>query len=219
MKKMVVLLALLISVSISAKVVATVNGYPIYDKEVKAFLKLATNGKATYSKLSQKDKKALINRVAVDKLVLKTALKEVTPEEKNQIIAGFWLRKKSAKQKVSNKEIKTAYNKNKKFFKDKKGKIIPFAKVKGMIKTSLLQKKAVSKMMKRAKIVMGSKALGSSKSKKGTSGQTGTYTIQSGNTLSGIAAKFNTTTKKLRAMNNMDKDYVIKVGQKINVPN
>jgi len=221
MKKIVVLLALLMSVSISAKVIATVNGYPIYDNEVNAFLKLATNGKAKYKNLSKKDKRALIERVAVDKLVLKTALKEVKTEEKNQIIAGFWLRKKAAKQKVSNKEIKAAYKENKKFFKDKAGKIIPFAKVKDMIKTSLLQKKAVSKMMKKAKISMGSKGLkkGNSNDTKASSGKSSTYTIKSGNTLSGIAAKFNTTTKELRALNGMDKNYVIKVGKKIKVPN
>jgi len=219
MKKILVLLALLMSMSISAKVIATVNGYPIYDKEVNAFLKLATNGKAKYKNLSKKDKRALIDRVAVDKLVLKTALKEITMEEKNQIIAGFWLRKRSAKQKVSDKEVKSAYTENKKFFKDKEGKVIPFAKVKDMIKTSLLQKKAVSKMMKKAKIVMGSKSLKKTSNKKSSSSKTSTYTIKSGNTLSGIAAKFNTTTKELRALNGMDKSYVIKVGKKIKVPN
>ncbi|HIP58938.1 MAG TPA: hypothetical protein EYH01_00750, partial [Campylobacterales bacterium] len=136
MKKIVMLLAFLMTASVSAKVIATVDGYPIHEKEANAFLKVATKGKVTYKRLKKKDKRDLVERLAVDKLVLQTALREISKSERNQIIAGYWLRQKSAKMKVTDKEVKDAYKENKKFFKDKKNKTIPFEKVKEMIKTS-----------------------------------------------------------------------------------
>jgi len=219
------LFALLVSTSVYAKVIATVNGYPIYEKEANTFLKVATKGKATYKVLTPKDKKALVERLAVDKLVLKTALKEVSKVEQDRVIAGFWLQKKVAKLKISTKEIKKAYKENKKFFKDKKGKVLPYSKVKDIIKTSLLQKKVVAKLMKKAKVVMGTKGLksrkkSSKKSSKSTkkSSSKNIYVVESGNTLSGIANKYGITTKELRNMNDMSDSEVIKIGQKLKVP-
>ena len=216
------LFALLVSTSIYAKVIATVNGYPIYEKEANTFLKVATKGKATYKVLTKKDKKALVDRLAVDKLVLKTALKEISQVEQDRVIAGYWLQKKVAKVKIGNKEIKKAYKENKKFFKDKKGKTLPYAKVKDIIKTSLLQKKVVAKLMKKAKVVMGTKGLksrkSSSKKKSTKKSSKNIYVVESGNTLSGIANKYGITTKELRKMNDMSDSEVIKIGQKLKVP-
>jgi selenophosphate synthase len=94
MKKLMVIFALLSTVGLSAKTIATVNGYSIDEKEANAFLKVATKGKVTYRRLRKKDKISLVERLAVDKLVLKTALKEIKKKEQENIIAGFWLRKK-----------------------------------------------------------------------------------------------------------------------------
>ncbi len=227
MKRFVVLCALLLVTGVSAKTIGTVNGYPIDEKEANAFLKVATKGKVTYKKLRKKDKVALVERLAVDKLVLKTAMKEISKKEQESIIAGFWLRKKASKYKVSDKEVKKAYNENKKYFKDKKGKIIPFSKVKEMIKNSIAQKKAVAEMMKKAKIVMDGKVISRPKAKKAdkkttsskkVSGKYSLYTVKSGNTLSGIANKYKISTKELRKMNGMDAKAIIKIGQKLKVP-
>ena len=160
------------------------------------------------------------------KKIITTALKEVTKTEKDRVIAGYWLQRKAAKQKISDKEVKKAYNKNKKFFKDKKGKTLPYSKVKKIIKTSLKQKKAVSRMMKKAKIVMGSKGKKSSSKKTSTkktsskkaSTPKNQYIVESGNTLSGIANKYGITTKELRKLNDMANSAVIKIGQKLKVP-
>jgi len=220
MKKIVVLLALLVTASASAKVIATVDGYPIYEKEANEFLKIATKGKITYKRLKKKDKRDLVERLAVDKLVMQTALREIGKKERDQIIAGYWLRQKAAKMKVTDKEVKDAYEENKKFFKDKKNKTIPFEKVKEMIRTSILQKKAVAKMMKKATIKMGSKGIISDKKRKEMNAKKYTiYTVKSGNTLSGIAQKYNTTVKALRNANNMSEKDNIKIGQKLKVPN
>ncbi len=221
MKRFLVLCVLVMVTGVSAKTIGAVNGYPIDEKEANAFLKIATKGKVTYKRLRKKDKKALIERLAVDKLVLKTAMKEISKKEQESIIAGFWLRKKASKYKISNKEVKQAYSENKKFFKDKKGKIIPFSKVKEMIRNSIAQKKAVAKMMKKAKITMGGKVISGPKTKsssKKVSGKYSLYTVKSGNTLSGIASKYKISTKELRKMNGMDAKAIIKIGQKLKVP-
>lgn len=221
MKRFLVLCALLMATAVSAKTIGTVNGYPIDEKEANAFLKIATKGKVTYNRLRKKDKKALVERLAVDKLVLRTAMKEISKKEQESIIAGFWLRKKASKYKISDKEVRKAYAENKKFFKDKKGKIIPFSKVKEMIRNSIAQKKAVAKMMKKAKITMGGKVISRPKTKsssKKVSGKYSLYTVKSGNTLSGIASKYKISTKELRKMNGMDAKSIIKIGQKLKVP-
>ena len=221
--------ALLVTMGVSAKTIATVNGYAIDEKEANAFLKIATKGKVTFSKLRKKDKISLVERLAVDKLVLKTALKEVSKKERDNIVAGFWLRQKASKFKVSDKDVKDAYKENKKYFKDKKGKIIPFKEVKEMIRNSIAQKKAVKKMMDKAKIVMGGKVISSPKKKVGkktvkststakNSGKYSRYTVKSGNTLSGIAQKYKISIKELRKMNSMGEKAMIKIGQKLKVP-
>ena len=237
MKKIMIALMLLSTIGISAKTIATVNGYAIDEKEANAFLKVATKGKVTYKRLKRKDKKSLVERLAVDKLVLKTAMKEISKKEQENIIAGYWLRQKASKYKVSNKEVKKAYKKNKRYFKDKKGKIIPYSKVKAMIKNSIAQKKAVAKMLDKATIIMDGKVISSpkkkskksaTKSKKkdtakktrkssAVSGRYSNYVVKSGNTLSGIATKYGITTKALLKMNGMTKS-VLKVGQKLKVP-
>jgi hypothetical protein len=166
----------------SAQTIATVNGYPITLKEANSFVKKATRGKATYSKLRPADKKRVIKALATDKLVMETATrslnrkekyavwvnlyvrkhykdilarakKELSVKEKKAANADLWVRKKSSRIKVSEAEIKQAYRKNKKFFKNRKtGKVAPYSKVKQLIKMQLQQQKFVKGLMKKAKI-------------------------------------------------------------------
>lgn len=226
MKKVILAVIFLLAGVASAKTIGTVNGYAIDEREANAFLKIATKGKVTYKRLRKKDKKSLVQRLAVDKMVLKTAMKEISKKEQESIIAGYWLRKKASKYKISNTEAKKAYKKNKKFFKDKRGKILPFSKVKEVIKSSIAQKKAVEKMMSKARVVMDGKVISAPKSKsskkkntsKALSGKHSQYVVKSGNTLSGIANKYGISTSALRKLNGMDKKSVLKIGQKLKVP-
>lgn len=229
MKKLVLAAALLVSGSAIAKEIGKVNGYSISQKDADRFVKQVTRGKLTYSQLSPKDKKDVVMRLATDKLILKNAYKSIPKAQQQQIITNVWLRSKAEKEKISSAEIKKAYDKNKDFFKDKKGKVIPFSKAKVMIKESLLEKKVVAKIMKKAKITMGGKVISapksgkSSSSKKSSKGSKNSssskvHTVVSGDTLSGIAKKNGTTTAKIRALNKMDNNSVIKIGQKIKLP-
>ena len=156
MKKLVTtaLLTGLLSVgTLNAKVIATVNGYPITEKEANQLLKVLTKGKVKYSQLSPKDKQQIVKRLAVDKLVIKTAYKSLSKRERDFVIANAWMAKKIRGIRVSDAEAKKAYNKNKALFK-RNGKIVPFNKVKNLIKIQLKQKKVVDRLMKHAKIKM-----------------------------------------------------------------
>jgi len=156
MKKLLTALAVVLTLSttaITAKVIGTVNGYSITEKEANKLLKVLTKGKVKYSQLQRKDKKEIVKRLAVDKLVVKTAYKSLSRKERDFVIANAYMAKKTRGVKVSTSEAKKAYNNNKQLFK-KKGKIVPFSKVKNIIKMQLRQKKVVDRMMKRAKVVV-----------------------------------------------------------------
>ncbi len=192
MKKRFALSVLLIGMGISvaaAKVIATVNGYPVTLKEANAFVKKATRGRANYSMLKKSDRQKVIKAIATDKLILekakqkvpvkiqkqlildfyvrkhmqeliKKAEKSLSNREKQMAIADAWVRKESASIPVSDAEIEAVYKKNKRFFKNRKtGKIVPLEKVKPIIAMQLKQKKFVKNLMKDAKIEMGSKGL------------------------------------------------------------
>ena len=156
MKKLFTAFAVILALTttaVTARVIGTVNGYSITEKEANALLKVLTNGKVKYSQLKPKDKREIVKRLAVDKLVVKTAYRSLSKKERDFIIANAWMAKKIRGVKVSNAEVKRAYNKNKQLFK-KNGKILPFKKVKDLIKIQLKQKKVVDRLMKKAKIVV-----------------------------------------------------------------
>jgi len=156
MKKLFTALAVIMALTtatVTAKVIGTVNGYAITEKEANQLLKVLTKGKVKYSMLKPKDKREIVKRLAVDKLVVKTAYKSLSKKERDFIIANAWMAKKIRGVKVSNAEALKAYNANKQLFK-RKGKIVPFSRVKNLIKMQLKQKKVVDRMMKRAKIIV-----------------------------------------------------------------
>ena len=183
MTKKIFLGLVLMSAMSYAKVIATVNGYPITSSEANAYIKMVSGGKVTsYTKLSTKDRKRLINALATDKFVVKEANREVkkdqkkvlyvdyyvkkhfkelikkantelSKKEKEAAVADAWVRKRASRYKVTEAEMKKVYRKNKKLFVDKRtGKTVPYSKIKPIIKMQLQQKKFVDSLMKHAKI-------------------------------------------------------------------
>jgi hypothetical protein len=179
--------------ALSAKTIATVNGYPITQKEADAFVKKVTKGKATYSMLKKEDRKRVIQELATNKLLTRTAAKELTKKEKRAIWtdvyirkhykelmkkaekeltvpekymadAELWIRKKSRDINVTEEEAKKTYEKRKKFFKNPKtGEIAPYEKVRPLIYMELKKMKFVKQVMKDAKIDYNPKPKKSSK--------------------------------------------------------
>ncbi|ADV46617.1 hypothetical protein [Nitratifractor salsuginis] len=168
--------------ALSAQVIATVNGYEITKKEADAFVKRVTHGRATFNMLKKKDQKRVIKELATQKLLTRTAAKELSKKEKLAIWtdlyirkhykelqqkakkelsvpekymadAELWVRKNAAKIPVTDEELKAEYKKRKKLFKDPKtGKILPFEKVKPLIAFEVKKMKFVKEFMKKAKI-------------------------------------------------------------------
>jgi len=144
----------LITTGASAKVIGKVNGYKVTEAEANKLLKVLTGGKVKYSQLNAKDKREIVKRLAIDKVVIKAAYRGLSKKERDFVIANAWMAKKIRNIKVSDKEARKIYNQNKRLFKDKKGRILPFKKVKNNIKLQLKQKKVIDRLMKKAKITV-----------------------------------------------------------------
>jgi len=148
------LVGVLTSVSVYAETAGTVNGMEITVDEANKALKILSKGKMTWDKLPKEDKMKLIQMMAPTKLVAKAAIKGLTPKEKEAALAGFWMQKKMAEVKLSDKEVKDAYDKLKKSAKKAKSKqkIPPFDAIKNQIKMQLAQENVVGELIKNAKI-------------------------------------------------------------------
>ncbi|MEA1879068.1 MAG: hypothetical protein U9N11_00265 [Campylobacterota bacterium] len=144
----------MMTIQVSAKTAATVNGLKITVAEANKALKVLTKGKKTWKTLPKEGKQQLIEMMAPSKLVAYVAKKELTQKEKQTALAGFWMQKKMSKVKISDKAAKKAYNKMLKASKNMKGKqkVPPFSKAKGSLKMQLAQEKVISNVMKKAKI-------------------------------------------------------------------
>lgn len=137
-----------------AATAATVNGMKITVSDANKALKVLTKGKMTWAKLPKDGKAQLIQMLAPAKLILAKARRELSKKEREAALTGFWMQKKMAKIKVSDREAKSAYAKMKKAAKKVKSKkkLPPFSKAKNSLKMQIAQEKVVSKLMKKAKI-------------------------------------------------------------------
>ncbi len=174
--------------TLSAKVIATVNGYEITQKEADRFVKRITKGRANFSMLKRKDQKRVIKELAHQKLITRTAAKELSKKEKLAIWtdlyirkhykelqqkarrslsvrekyladAELWIRKKSANIPVSEEEIKAEYQKRKRLFKDPtSGKILPLKRVRPLIAMEIKKRKFIKEFLKKATIDYAPKA-------------------------------------------------------------
>jgi hypothetical protein len=157
MKKIIATLGfalMLTTGNVSAETAGTVNGMEITVVEVNEVLNALSQGKMTWEKLPEDGKKELIERMAPSKLVVAAAKKGLTDKEKEAALAGFWMQKKMAEVKLSDKEVEDAYNKLKKEAEKAKSKqkIPALNVIKDQIKMQLAQESVVSELMKNAKI-------------------------------------------------------------------
>jgi predicted flavoprotein YhiN len=135
--------------------VATVNGIPIIKKDADKFLAQASKGQAIdIDLLPKKQRESLLNGMAASVLIEQKAKKAVPEEIKNKLAAQYWAKQEMMKIQVSDKEAKDFYKKNKKAFKGKDGKQLPFDKVEKFVKMQVMQQKFNDSLMKNAKVII-----------------------------------------------------------------
>ena len=136
-------------------VVATVNGIPIIKKDADKFLAQASKGQVIdIDLLPKKQRESLLNGMAASVLIEQKAKKAVPEEIKNKLAAQYWAKQEMVKIQVSDKEAKDFYEKNKKAFKGKDGKQLPFDKVEKFVKMQVMQQKFNDSLMKSAKVII-----------------------------------------------------------------
>lgn len=123
MKKTVLALALVGSLSLNAATLATVNGVEVTDQDLAPLL---GNNKAELDKLPDNIKKTLIDKVIERKLIIEQTKKEKISESKeysqaledmkDNLLVSIWMKKQFDAIKISDSEAKKFYDKNKEQF-------------------------------------------------------------------------------------------------------
>lgn len=159
-----VLTLLLANSIVNAKTLAVVNGEDLTEADVKPMLKMFHDAKS-YSDLNENEKKMILDQTLEKKLIIQKAKKEkiqdnpkfksVMEDFQNRLLVEFWMKQKLDTIKVSDKEIKEFFEKNRANY-PKEGKLEAF---KNQITEDIKMKKfqvlideKLSNMKKEAKI-------------------------------------------------------------------
>ena len=113
-----------------------------------------SKGKASWAKVSQNDKMKLLNMIAPSKLIEASAKKDLKAKDTEIAFSNFWMQKKTMKTDISDKELRSAYDKIKKSAKKAKSKekIPEFEVLKNTLKMQIAKEKVIADLMKSAKI-------------------------------------------------------------------
>ncbi len=139
----------------SKAVIATVNGHKIIKKEADSYLKQRTQGKVTnFDHLPPEQRSRLIQELALPIIVLDAAEKELSEEEKQAVYTRTWMQKEARKINVTDEEALKVYNQLKQQAQENNAtqNIPPFESVKDKLKTQIIERTLVEKLMKDAKI-------------------------------------------------------------------
>ena len=113
-----------------------------------------SKGKATWAKVSENDRMKLLNMIAPSKLLEAAAKKDIKPKDTDTAFSNFWMQSKVMKTEISDKELKSAYDKIKKSAKKAKSKkeVPEFEQLKNTLKMQIAKEKVIAGLMKSAKI-------------------------------------------------------------------
>ena len=144
----------LTTLTLSAQTAGTVNGMEISVDEANKALNVISRGQATWDKISKEQKEQVLKMIAPSKLAAVKAKKELTQAEKDIALSNLWMQKKISEIKLSDKEVKEAYEKLKAASKkaNPNKSFPPFEAAEKSIKMKLAQEKVVGNLMKDAKI-------------------------------------------------------------------
>ena len=139
----------------SKAVVATVNGHKVLKKEADAHLKKRTQGKmSNFDHLPKKQRLRLIQEMSLSILVLDSAQKELSDEEKKAVYARLWMQKEVLKIKITDEQVKKVYDQLKQRSEENNAtaKIPAFESIKDKMKLQMKDKQMVGNLMKDVEI-------------------------------------------------------------------
>ncbi|MFK5975282.1 MAG: hypothetical protein QM493_02130 [Sulfurovum sp.] len=136
-------------------VVATINGEKIRKKEADNYLKKRTKGKVkNFDALARKQKRSLIKELAYPILISQKAQKDLSNEEKEAVYSRTWMQKQAQGIKISDDDAMVIYKQIEIQAEDKNetDRLLPFESVKNKIKSQMLEKRILGKLMKDVEI-------------------------------------------------------------------
>lgn len=139
----------------SKTVIATVNGHKIIKKEADAYLKKRTQGKITNSdSIPPNQRQKLIQELSLPILALDAAQKELSAKEKQAVYSRVWMQKEASKITITDEQALAVYDKLKKQSEEHNSTaaIPPFDKIKNRLKSQMIEKSIIGKLMKNAEI-------------------------------------------------------------------
>jgi hypothetical protein len=136
-------------------VIATVNGHKIIKKEADDYLAQRTQGKITNSDgIPPQQRQKLIQELSLPILAFDAAEKELPAKEKQMIYNRAWMQKEASKITITDEQALAVYNQLKKQSEDNNSTaaIPPFDSIKDRLKSQMLEKKLIGKLMENVEI-------------------------------------------------------------------
>ncbi len=140
---------------IDANMIAgSINDIYVSIEDADNALNSISKGKAAWAKVSDNDKMKLLNMIAPSKLIEAAAKKDLKSKDTEVAFSNFWMQSKVMKTEVSDKELRSAYDKIKKSAKKAKSKqkVPEFEQLKNTLKMQIAKEKVIAGLMKNAKI-------------------------------------------------------------------
>lgn len=140
---------------IDANMIAgSINGSYISIEDANNALQAITKGKATWGSIPKADKERILQMIAPSKLIESAVKTDISSKEKKTALANFWMQNKIMKTEVSEKELKSTYDKIQKASKKAKSKqkLPPYEQLKNTLHMQIAKEKVIADLMKNAKI-------------------------------------------------------------------
>ena len=140
---------------IDANMIAgSVNDMYISIDDANNALNAISKGKATWRSIPKADKERVLKMIAPSKLIEAAVKTDLSAKEKKTALTNFWMQNKIMKTEVSDKELKTSYNKLKKASKQAKSKqkLPSYEQLKNTLHMQVAKEKVIAGLMKTAKI-------------------------------------------------------------------
>jgi hypothetical protein len=139
----------------SKTIVAIINRHKIIKKKADAYISRRTHGQIKdFDLLPKKQKRRLIKELALPFLVADAAKKELSSLEKQTLFTRTLMQKEAKKTKIKDNEVLAIYTQMKQQALDNNATqtIPPFEKIKERLRSQMIEKQVMTKLMKDVKI-------------------------------------------------------------------